>query len=706
MTYFTYKYKGTDLIHLEWYGQKVCNYFGPIISYLESKNLVQDSFIFCSPQILESDIDHEVYMAWTSEVVDQNAKSIIELAQEEQIKALELLNEFQNSVKKQANLLLESEQFEKVKFGQLLLKAVQFPDHSFVFYQNGKIILSGWGLITVDNNQTKVLSLEKLLRSQEKTKIQHKSEDEDQFNNSPSVPKLDDKLIPASDYHKKIDHKENHEKANEIKEIFKSSPEGTVQEDQDVNYDRPVVKKRDLLYWFKRFLLIVFLLLALYFIYFLFSSDAAETTQADIPISTGSLEIPFPKMKVIDPRKIEPGPGQDSIFRIVTDRLNLAIVGENKNINTLIDSLQANFDTAKFNVVYTNQITNRIQIEADFNYLMIIQKSIKQKVGIEKVLSWFERIFSQNITFNDPGLKNQNFSWYLENIQAIEAWDITTGDSNLTIAVLDSGFDLDHDELKNKYMKGFDISKLQELKSSVDDHAMHGTHVASLCLGSSNNGSGVCGVAPSCTLMPVKVSDDYGNIAASYIIDGILYAIKNGARVINISLGADLSMLSGLSIEQQKEIANSTAIDEADFWNELFKIAESKNITIVLAAGNNHVLTTIDPMKRSSNVIIVSASNQNNEITKFSSFGSSVNITAPGENIYSAINGNQYKMEDGTSMASPIVAGACALIISKKPSITTTEILELFRRTGKACATTGEPIGPIIQLENALKQLN
>ncbi|MBK7226872.1 MAG: S8 family serine peptidase [Saprospiraceae bacterium] len=139
---------------------------------------------------------------------------------------------------------------------------------------------------------------------------------------------------------------------------------------------------------------------------------------------------------------------------------------------------------------------------------------------------------------------------------------------------------------------------------------MHGTHVAALCLGTADNSRGVSGVAPSCKLMPIKVGDDAGNIALTYIIDGVLFAIKNGARVINISIGADLSSLTYAPYEVQEQIAKTSSIDEGEFWNELFKLAESKNITIVLAAGNDHVLSNIDPMKRSSNVIIVGASDK------------------------------------------------------------------------------------------------
>ncbi|MBK7226871.1 MAG: hypothetical protein IPH96_16210 [Saprospiraceae bacterium] len=170
-------------------------------------------------------------------------------------------------------------------------------------------------------------------------------------------------------------------------------------------------------------------------------------------------------MKEIDPRKIQPGPDQDSIYSILNDRMNLALVGHGKNVESLVDTLNSNFDTTQFEVTYISKITNRIQIEGDFEYLQTIQKKLNSTVRNDKILVWFERIFKWQVIFNDPGLKIKENSWYLEQIQAYQAWDITTGDSNIIIAVLDSGFDLNHSELKDKYVNGFDVSKLSPLES-------------------------------------------------------------------------------------------------------------------------------------------------------------------------------------------------------------------------------------------------
>ncbi len=699
---FSKKYKGIDIAYLEWYGQKVCAYYGPIVKYLESQELIKESLVFSLPQFLETDKQDEVYIAWNTEAISDSALNLTELSITQQVTALNELQELETVIKNKANELLASEQYERVKFGQLLLKAIQYPDHSFIYFEDGKLIITAWGMFSNSHNNKKVLTLEKLL----------------DVNNNPEVNNQDSSIIDRNqthDFKPKIESTIEKNKQNLNEEIVDT--EDKISNENSRNHekvgeilntkknDENNSKNSDYLNWLKIAAIIAMLLFLCFFLYNLFSHSEVVLTQPDKVIGNKEFEVPFPKMKEIDPRKIQPGPDQDSIYSILNDRMNLALVGHGKNVESLVDTLNSNFDTTQFEVTYISKITNRIQIEGDFEYLQTIQKKLNSTVRNDKILVWFERIFKWQVIFNDPGLKIKENSWYLEQIQAYQAWDITTGDSNIIIAVLDSGFDLNHSELKDKYVNGFDVSKLSPLESKTDDIAMHGTHVAALCLGTADNSRGVSGVAPSCKLMPIKVGDDAGNIALTYIIDGVLFAIKNGARVINISIGADLSSLTYAPYEVQEQIAKTSSIDEGEFWNELFKLAESKNITIVLAAGNDHVLSNIDPMKRSSNVIIVGASDKNNSITNFSNFGSNVSLSAPGEKIYSAINGNQFKELDGTSMSSPIVAGACALLISKKPSITTKEIIFIFQNTGSQCSTSGEKIGPIIQIENALKQI-
>lgn len=144
----------------------------------------------------------------------------------------------------------------------------------------------------------------------------------------------------------------------------------------------------------------------------------------------------------------------------------------------------------------------------------------------------------------------------------------------------------------------------------------HGTHVASLIAAASNQ-TGTVGIAPNAKIMPIKVEDDQGYMTSSYIIDGILYAVKNNADVINLSLGFNLQNIV-IPENVQKEIIQSQCKDEELFWKELFDYTEKNNVICVLAAGNSSMLTGLDPFQRSPNTIKVGAYDQNYEIASFS----------------------------------------------------------------------------------------
>ena len=145
---FSKKYKGIDIAYLEWYGQKVCAYYGPIVKYLESQELIKESLVFSLPQFLETDKQDEVYIAWNTEAISDSALNLTELSITQQVTALNELQELETVIKNKANELLASEQYERVKFGQLLLKAIQYPDHSFIYFEDGKLIITALGMFS------------------------------------------------------------------------------------------------------------------------------------------------------------------------------------------------------------------------------------------------------------------------------------------------------------------------------------------------------------------------------------------------------------------------------------------------------------------------------------------------------------------------------------------------------------------------------
>ena len=151
----------------------------------------------------------------------------------------------------------------------------------------------------------------------------------------------------------------------------------------------------------------------------------------------------------------------------------------------------------------------------------------------------------------------------------------------------------------------------------------------------------------------------------------------------------------------QQDIINNYFKDEELFWKEVFAYADKQNVTIVEAAGNFNALVGLDPMQRSANVIKVSASDQNNLKADYSNFGPMTTICAPGSRIYNSYPNNTYQYSDGTSMASPVVAGAVALMKSVSPNLSNTQIIQILKYTGKPFGNGS--VGAMLQIDKAVE---
>lgn len=274
---------------------------------------------------------------------------------------------------------------------------------------------------------------------------------------------------------------------------------------------------------------------------------------------------------------------------------------------------------------------------------------------------------------NDPGYANQ---WALPKIEAPQAWDITTGSPTVRIAILDTGIDQDHEDLKAKIVanRNFTTSR------TVDDRYGHGTHVAGIAAAITNNGRGVAGVGFDTSLMNVKVLGDNGSGQYSWIANGIIWATDNGAHVINMSLGGS---------------STSSTLEEA------VKYAWGKGVVLVAAAGNDNTSTPTYPAYYEE-CIAVAATDQNDAKASFSNYGSWVDIAAPGVSIYSTLPNHpnrigvrNYGSLSGTSMAAPHVAGVAALVKARYSTWSNAQIRD--RLLASVDPTTGfnPPLGRI-----------
>ncbi len=397
---------------------------------------------------------------------------------------------------------------------------------------------------------------------------------------------------------------------------------------------------------------------------------------------------------------------EESHSRIISDVVNIALKKKTQNFKHFAIELKHEFADEDYKVVYYDEETSRLQFNFPEEERAEIKETIRTKMAKYDLLIWDEAVFGSGRAFNDPDFTSTDKSWYLKAINADKAWDITTGDTSVVIAVIDDGFDLDHVELRNNVVKRYNVVNDDSRIFSGPDR-FHGTHVAGIALAKGDNGKGLSGIAPGCRLMPIQAAGEDGFFTMTDIIDGILYAIKNGADVINMSLGKQFSEeIESLTPGQMEEIARNNGLDEADFWKELFQVAEDNNVTIVLAGGNQNILVGLDPMQRSNQVIKVAATNKMDKKAAFSNFflrsEKDCFISAPGEHIYSTVPGNRYQFLDGTSMASPVVAGAIGLMKSVNPRLTNAQIRKILRVTSKPL--NDRRIAPLLQLDKAIRK--
>lgn len=259
-------------------------------------------------------------------------------------------------------------------------------------------------------------------------------------------------------------------------------------------------------------------------------------------------------------------------------------------------------------------------------------------------------------------------------IDAVEAWSVTQGDG-MRVAVLDSGVDVDHEDISSKVVGAANFTSAP----TVDDNYGHGTHVAGIIAASTDNGFGVAGVCPGCEILNGKVLGDNGSGYTSDIVEGMEWAVANGAKVINLSLGARSTRTLEASVNK----------------------AWSQGAVIVAAAGNSGNQSKLYPAAY-TNVIAVAATDNNDAKASFSNYGAKwVDIAAPGVNVYSTFpnhpfvigtqNGRSqgYDIASGTSMASPVVAGVTALAWSTQPSVTNAAIRNKVQLSADAVAGTG-----------------
>ncbi|MBT2571323.1 S8 family serine peptidase [Planococcus sp. ISL-110] len=262
-------------------------------------------------------------------------------------------------------------------------------------------------------------------------------------------------------------------------------------------------------------------------------------------------------------------------------------------------------------------------------------------------------------TPNDPYFNY--YQYHHKNIETERAWDKTMGSSDVVVAVLDQGFDINHQDLANQIVSPYFTS---DTGFSVDDH---GTHVAGIIGSSINNYAFGAGVAPKTSIMPIDVFED-DSAYTSDVIEGIYQAVWAGADIINMSLGS-------YSYNSQ--------------YNNAIQYAYQSGLVIVASAGNDSSSQTRYPASY-DNVISVGSTDTYDGSSYFSNWGTDIDIVAPGSSIYSTLPYNRMGGMSGTSMASPVVAGVAALLLASEPNLTNDQVVDRLLSTAKDLGNYGK----------------
>lgn len=374
---------------------------------------------------------------------------------------------------------------------------------------------------------------------------------------------------------------------------------------------------------------------------------------------------------------------------------------ESVDSNTLRDiKVKTGHDNEKASHYYENEIVIHFRNNLSDKELMMISKEVKskwvRKMGYAYVFHSNDMSYQQlktyfmkkyNPYYAEPhylyltnDLANENkyststnipndllfakYQWNLPAIETNKGWEISKGNTNVTIAVIDTGADLNHPDLKGNLIEGYNV--IDSSRQPIDDVG-HGTHVAGIIGAVVNNNEGVAGISWYNKVMPIKALDSSGAGTTYSVAEGVIWAADHGAKVINMSLGN---------------------YADSEFLHDAIKYAYNRDVVIVAATGNDNTERPGYPAAYPE-VFSVSATDAKMNRASFSNYGDYVDVVAPGESIASTYLNNQYAALSGTSMATPHVAALAGLIRSRNPNLNNEEVMDLMRESVVDLGDTG-----------------
>ncbi len=607
-------------------------------------------------ELLPTPVFSNGVIRYISDYVSEKALPINEIPFEEREKLRPQLEKILSDVRKFAKELKS----QGNPWGDSLIDAIQVPSWEYVLVENNRFVLI-WGLLDdkiSKQTEGKLFLIEKNIQE--------------------PIPPLPDKPPVEQKVESKF------ETVSKKEEVVPQKQENNI-----VTPPPPVEKDGFKMRTWMWFVLgvIAASIIAILLYYCLLKQRNYLPPKADIlpPIDT--------TQKGHDPK--------DSTKRVIlTNKLNVALKKE-ANVEKFSIDLNEKFKDS-VEIVFYDTIIKLLQIKTPPGEWKTWKPKLKAMSDVRLVFD--DALFRRSDKPTDPGFSREQESWYFEKIKAFDAWNVTKGDAKIVVAIIDNGFDLNQPEFAGKIVSPWNVTKYSaDVAPPRVQGGDHGTHVAGSAVGLMNNGKGVCGIAPECKLMPIQVADENGNMSSLSIVAGILYAIHKGANVMNLSLGMYFGEeVKRMSEEQQRNIIrSSTPSDETVFWDELYQFANENKVVVVKAAGNENILADLDLMSRSNRIICVTAVSPDLKKAPFSNFGTASTIAAPGMFIFSSLPNGNFGMMQGTSMASPIVAGAVALYLSKFPKTSPDSVKLALVASGEKISFEKE-MGPFLQLDKFL----
>lgn len=353
----------------------------------------------------------------------------------------------------------------------------------------------------------------------------------------------------------------------------------------------------------------------------------------------------------------------------------LDAIGKNHALTNLSRPFHAAKSSPELQRTYLLEFSDYANVESIITKLRATgQIDYAEKVPLDRA----------DLTPNDPSYSSQ---WHLNTIGAASAWNYFSTGSTINVAIVDNAVDRAHQDLTaniwvnpgetasngidddgNGYIddvNGYDVGDNDNNPNPPNTSFDHGTHCAGIASARTNNSIGIAAIGFSCRIIAVKATASAASpssVTNGY--DGVVYAVAAGADVISMSWGGT---------------GSSTTAQNIITW------ASQQGAILVAAAGNSNVNTMHYPAAYTE-CIAVAATNSNDTKASFSNYGTWVDISAPGNNIYSTLPSNGYGNMSGTSMACPMVAGLCGLMLSLNPSLTAADIRNCLTTTATSIA--------------------